>query len=614
MPCCNGRCLAASFLFLLVFNLAALNICYSGQVYDSGLELIYIESNVGGASGGHMALKINKNVYHFQQFADGYFRLKRDRWNHFRLIYNDLENRSLFVAETPCPSRMTDSIEGRFTRILLGQERNFENLAALRKDMELFDSMKYGTGYLDVEGAGLFSAHETDVSPYMAHLKEDALSVLGQTYLADQLACVERNMKNLAPSSLSSISLPGARVDIPPLITTYSTKLQELISLKLALTWLRGERAANRGILVDAGPLEPCVHEKLRDFAASIRKSATGLLASSRPDRGRALLVQMIRYQAVMQSLETGRLVITDPFPDDTGEVSRTALMGDLETLQLLIQDAESRLARAKKNICSTKNMDEFSYNVLENMAARWAEITKSRYEGTPLRISENIEIPSRGKKIGIRCFKGAAPDIRHLVQQARKDHDLYAAKLKRIYSYNLITSNCVTELVRELKKAFLDEGTMTQAFTAGLDPGPAAAFVPFRFFDHWVSHMNVLRVENLPSYRKRMLAGMYRHENPLRVYLRECNTMTSSIYRPDHVDSSFLLFTDDTVLPRPVFGAVNTAYSALTAASGLFTLPFDRARRIKQGFWGIIYSMPELFFANIRKGSFTWTARHTEN
>jgi hypothetical protein len=61
-------------------------------------QFIYIDANVGGSSGGHSALRLGNTVYHFQYFPDGLFKLVRERWPHFRYIYNDLENRTLYVA------------------------------------------------------------------------------------------------------------------------------------------------------------------------------------------------------------------------------------------------------------------------------------------------------------------------------------------------------------------------------------------------------------------------------------------------------------------------------------------------------------------------------------
>ena len=52
----------------------------------------------------------------------------------------------------------------------------------------------------------------------------------------------------------------------------------------------------------------------------------------------------------------------------------------------------------------------------------------------------------------------------------------------------------------------------------------------------------------------------MYAEENDIKVYLRESNTLSSTIYRRNGRDSFFLFFTDDALPVRPIYGALNVA------------------------------------------------------
>jgi len=97
----------------------------------------------------------------------------------------------------------------------------------------------------------------------------------------------------------------------------------------------------------------------------------------------------------------------------------------------------------------------------------------------------------------------------------------------------------------------------------------------------------------------------MYEHENPVAVFLRESNTLTSAVYRHNPDDSIFVFFTDDAVLARPLLGAVNLAVGLAASAVGLVTLPADGGKTLWAGLKGAVFSLPELFFQNIRKGSF---------
>ena len=62
---------------------------------------------------------------------------------------------------------------------------------------------------------------------------------------------------------------------------------------------------------------------------------------------------------------------------------------------------------------------------------------------------------------------------------------------------------------------------------------------------------------------------------------------------------------TDDVVLLRPLHGVLNLCYSLTAALGGLLTAPFDGGDRVQAGLHGAFYSLPELVFGNIRKGSF---------
>ena len=68
------------------------------DVSAAELGIVYVRANVGSASGGHAALVAGADIFHMQVAADGLVRLTRDRWEHFRYMYADLQNRPLEVA------------------------------------------------------------------------------------------------------------------------------------------------------------------------------------------------------------------------------------------------------------------------------------------------------------------------------------------------------------------------------------------------------------------------------------------------------------------------------------------------------------------------------------
>jgi hypothetical protein len=83
-----------------------------------------------------------------------------------------------------------------------------------------------------------------------------------------------------------------------------------------------------------------------------------------------------------------------------------------------------------------------------------------------------------------------------------------------------------------------------------------------------------------LTSYRRARVDEMYRQENPVTVFLRESNTLTSAIYRRNADDSIFVFFTDDAMVARPLFGAVNLVVGIAASAVGWSRCPWTEAPR----------------------------------
>jgi hypothetical protein len=102
----------------------------------------------------------------------------------------------------------------------------------------------------------------------------------------------------------------------------------------------------------------------------------------------------------------------------------------------------------------------------------------------------------------------------------------------------------------------------------------------------------------------------MKERELPALVAVRESNTFTAESYRRNANDSFFVFFTDDTVLLRPLLGTVNLAAAVGQSAVGVVVAPVDRSATLLRGLRGAFVSLPELVFANIRKGSNEWVPR----
>lgn len=617
----RGLCRYSFWPFILLVSAA---IILALPITASSIGLIYIESNTGGASGGHLAIEAQGDIFHFQQFDDGYFRLVRQSWADFRHIYNDLENRPIHIANYPCRESVEQAINNHFTRLLLFQERNFENLDSLtRLERLLRGAADRGSIGLEIKGLDYFCEQGCKRSPEMAHLRALVETELGGLFISKQIQRLNQRISALLDRLAEQDDMAPASIHMPSetrLITrvvTVADLLEEALGLLNALEILQQERGLiNELLMEDEIPLEPAFIEILRGFSEKLKRSILALLKSPRKDKATDLLIQMARFVAVEKSITSGRLVILDPFPPDAPKVAHEIWLHDVEDIERLHALLRARLHAAKELLIERSRqrggMNILDYNKLENLMARTIELDRALKGHGDIRLLDGDVLPERARLCLLPVDRqGLQEPCAAALSSLKTILADYSSTLSTIYGYNLIEKNCVTELVRQMDLALQNEtDTQDSGLRAAISPPEKAGFIPFVFFRYWLDHLPDTEVTHLPAYRIRRLEQLYtsQPQRRLSLYLKECNTVTATIYRHHPIDTSFLLFTDDIVLLRPVYGGINLAYSTLNMAAGLLELPFDRARRFKEGFWGIIYSLPELIFSNIRKGSFVWT------
>jgi hypothetical protein len=207
--------------------------------------------------------------------------------------------------------------------------------------------------------------------------------------------------------------------------------------------------------------------------------------------------------------------------------------------------------------------------------------------------------------------------DLPVLLDQVRESASRYHERLRRLHGYDLIQHNCVSEIFRTLEVALAGGRTpeagdelrawvreeSTRRLGGYVHPVAGLNFIPFvsswRVRERW----SVTQRNLLPSYRHHRLAEMAASEPGLLVALRESNVLTARTHRSAELEGFFVFFTDTQVPLRPLLGAVNVGAGLLRSALGLVALPFDRGQGLLSGLSGVMYSVPELAFQNIRKG-----------
>ena len=343
---------------------------------------------------------------------------------------------------------------------------------------------------------------------------------------------------------------------------------------------------------------------RVQRLSGALTASLVRLLDSPRPDWGFPLLLGMARLATLARTHESGQWVFLDAFSRNADVIERARVPGRPELIATMLTDAQSALdiarGRLSSAVRSDGTFDERGFADFEEAGNRIAEIRRALDDGRDVRLPYFLILPAgSGRRPAV-----LAPSPATLVDRivaAREREEAYSRVLERLYGYQLITRNCVSELLAELDAALLGARVDVDA-SPNFVPALSALVVKERY--------GVSEIVRIPSHRRARLARLYERENALRVFVRESNTITSTLYWRNSRDSTFLFFTDDVVVTRPVFGAVNLVTGVAASAVGLVTAPFDRGKRLRAGLRGAFFSLPELVFQNIRKGSFQYVGQ----
>jgi hypothetical protein len=571
---------------LLALGYVAAPTHVAASTTDAAIGFVHVEANVGGASGGHTALRLGDRAYHFQLGDERLLILVREDWGLFRFRYNVLQNRPLHVAHVPVEAATLRRVRDHFTGVHLSQARERHALASRRRDAAALEFLLGQRAGVPTPGAGLFDPSASS-PPWATALARRLDASLGPGWLDAEIAGLEARLA-AAPDAGSPI-----------------VAWREHLSLREALRVLRDAHPLADAAALPAGeaPLRPAERASLERLAASLEASIERLLRAGPPDRAFPLFVALARHRAVWRSLASARLVLVDPFPDAAPLLGARAVRSRRQELAAIAEYLEERVTQTRAAFVDGSAPLEPELARLEALAARAREYRRGAEHGHAVREPMGTLVPQRARALAVDA---AAPaHAEHGLEELRAEIARREADRAARWHYDLFRDNCVTALAHTLDDAFGGADAMRTELGGHVDPDELLAFWPFVFFGKVAERMAVEQVERIPGHRERTLASLRRGQGGLRGYAREANTLSSTLYRGRDADGSFLLFTDDVVWVRPLYGALNLAWAGADAALGLVTAPFDRGRRLERAAKGALFSFPELAFVNIRKGSF---------
>jgi hypothetical protein len=521
----------------------------------------------------------------------------------------------LRIARVDVAEADLERVRARLAREHLVQRAQIRMLGELEGEVAALEALGAAGPGLELRGAGLFSGIRGDADGVA--LRAAVEGGLGAGFARAERRRVEKALAARRPEVRPLAAAAIVADAYPPPAARWSREIRELLTLRLALDVLEGAVSVEEALLVDpeAFEREPrSLDDRERAGLARLRgeleSAVYALLRSPRPDRGFPLLLAMARHRVVSLSLRTGRLLVLDALPASGPEVAARRVAAMRGPLSGLREEARAGYRRSRRSVLAEGRVREAAYNALENAATRYHELARALEGGAALRTAPGRQVPDRVGSVPMRPV-AVTPERRDaLLERARRNASAGRRRLRALYPYDLLRRNCATELLRLVGRAFPSKAEAARALGGPMGAGEGFAFVPFAWFEQVRTRLRVSSVEVLPSYRLRGLEARYAREARLRVYLEEANTLTSTLYPGSIGDEAFLLFTDDVAWPRPLYAVANGTWALGASGVGLLTAPFDGAGRLSRGLRGIVASLPELFFLNVRKGSFAGSPR----
>jgi hypothetical protein len=623
---------SASLTLLVLLGLAGTVPTRLAAADTHGIEYLYVEANEGGSSGGHVALHIGADIFHFQQEGAGLIRMRRDDAGTFAFRYAMLGNRPIHETRVAVSADTDEFLHATFTRRLLVQAAQYEHLDALAADVTLFAEWpRPGTEGVafPVRAAGYFLPDgvaagdvPADRSPALVALRAHIAEAAGADFVRRRAAALRAALTAWQPYAVRAAAPQLARDRYPILDPTasivYAEQLEGLSAIEVldAAPALRPDayRIADTLPGLDAGE-----RETLAAFARELSASLVALAASPRTDFGYPLLLGMARLAAIEASLADGHLVVLDAFPVNAPSAPLPAGPTRGAMLDALAAQLRPVVERARQELFAAPQFSEADYTQLETTVNRLLEVEGARRDGAPLRSAPGLLLPVRPAGRRERIAQPLSETVARVeLAAARAAVADYHSRLAALYRYNLLTQNCVSEIFATIDAALGDSAAAAGDRDAVADEsrrrlggvvrmGSTLNFIPIVSSGAVAHNYATVARRTRPSYRQLRLAALAREEPAWRVALRESNTLTATAYHAGPADSAFLFFTDDAGPLRPLLGAANLLVGLADGAFGVVTWPADGGARLRAGLRGALFSLPELAFVNIRKGSTAW-------
>src|SRR5262249_46352133 len=135
------------------------------------LDFVHVEANEDGSSGGHAALGVGGEIFHYEYEPPGWLRLSRETAGAFERHYLPLENPSIHVRRIPVDEETPALVRDELVRRHVAQAQQDAMRADLHADVELLAALveqsRHGeaAGTVALDGPGFFFAPAAEATP-----------------------------------------------------------------------------------------------------------------------------------------------------------------------------------------------------------------------------------------------------------------------------------------------------------------------------------------------------------------------------------------------------------------------------------------------------------------
>ena len=581
---------------------------FPALLHAKAFDYLYITASEGNASGGHTALRFANETYHFQHYDGGIIRLVKDSSTDFDFQYRYLENRTFYQATLDLNETDYEQLHHHFDhRFLLQKQQD-----AIRKEIDLniaILSNQVQHPQLQIKGAGLFDknavSRETE-SLTIQRLQQRIKQKYGADFLTTRIEQLKSDLNTLHPAPWQKNSLELSEEIFSPLPYSFASRYLDSVSKLLLLETIKNSSPLNQQFYFSPEQslftLSQSEITQLKSFQLLLSNHLLALLNSQRPDWGSAAFTLYARILSLALSIESGKFVFLDTFRESSPRISHTEVARYKEKFRDQRKQVLALITQLKSALfIKADAITEKAYGQLEMQSNYYYERERGLQNKQSIRISGEQLLATKSIPLPEELFprftnqQRAASLARFAAYQVNLDQ-----QMQSLYGYDLFTRNCVTEIMRTINQLPTNNKQIKEL--SQLVDHDLISFIPFGSFR---SLSDDYSKQTLLSFRHQQLAQMYRAENNALIYLREFNTLSASDYKFNDQDAYFLIFTDNNILLRPIFGSINLLAATTMSIYGSLALAFDSGKALKDGTMGILMSLPELAFFNIRKGSY---------